>query len=83
MATPKTQNNSVKELTEHYKSIINRVGEQSGKQILSGAKSAARGILEPEDSKAALELYEAVEKNLFGESQNRPAIASPPGPRGK
>lgn len=67
MPTQPSQENSVQELTKHYASIMNRVGESSMKEILLGAKRAAKGIMYPEESKAALELYEAVEKNLFGQ----------------
>ena len=67
MQSQDNQESSVKELTEHYRSIVNRVGEQSGREILSGAKKSALGIMNPENSEAVLKLYEAVEKNLFGQ----------------
>lgn len=70
MPIQETPESSVRELTKQYRSIVTRVGEQSGKAILSGAKKAARQILDPQESEATLHLYEAVERNLFGEQSS-------------
>ena len=69
---PSPDQNSVMELTRHYKSIVQAVGDQRGRQILSGAKKAALGIMDPTESELAYHLYEAVEKNLFPDVQSSP-----------
>lgn len=66
MPTPKTQDNSVQELIEHYKNILRRESDHSKNAILLGARRAAKGIIYPQESYEALKLYQQVTVGVLG-----------------
>src|SRR5579872_3348543 len=71
MQTPKTSQNLDQDLKSYYESIRSRVGDQSAKEILLGAKNSVLGnprvgLQEQQD---LLRLYQQVEKSLFGKVQ--------------
>ena len=74
MQTNQIRENSALELKKHYESIRNRVGEQSAKEILLGAKNSLIGGIStnPGERRDFLELYQQVEKELFGQIQYLP-----------
>ncbi len=58
---------NVKKLAEAYTKMREDKGDQQTRDVLSGARAAAVGIIRPVESAAALRLYQETEKAVFGD----------------
>jgi hypothetical protein len=56
----------VQDLAKRTEYIASRVGDPNAREILSSRRRVARDLRDPEESRGSLELWQRVEKEIFG-----------------